>query len=236
MSDEKTPGPKERPILFSGAMTRAILAGTKTQTRRVLREQPQDFIKEVGWTTFTPPGKVSARGTHPEHGYGEWFLKGCPHGTTGDRLWVRTTWAVAACYDHLKPTEIDGASADPFWHEGETTVPRDRGKLRPGRFWPLTLRHRCPAMLEIVSVRAERLQDISEDDAKAEGAQGDADWLKNLSHRRGAEAVRSVPERLRSARGDFADLWARINGAESWAANPWVWVVSFKRLEVPRGQ
>jgi hypothetical protein len=78
-------------------------------------------------------------------------------------------------------------------------VPRDRGKLRPGRFWPLTLRHRCPATLEIVSVRVERLLDISEADARAEGVES-------------------------------------INGDESWTANPWVWVVTFKRLEVSRGQ
>lgn len=224
MSDEKTSGTKERPILFSGAMVRALLAGTKTQTRRVLREQPQDFIKEVGWTTFTPPGKVSARGTHPELGYAaEWYLKGCPYGNAGDRLWVRETWGLHRHHDYTcwNRDSVAGRTADDLLLSWQVAYAADATSVydhwRPSIHMP---RWVSRITLDVTGVRAERLNDISEADARAEGVEipHDADALCDCGRRA------------------YRDLWDRINGQGSWLKNPWVWVVTFKRLEVSRGQ
>ena len=86
--------------------------------------------------------------------------------------------------------------------------------------------------LEITAVRVERLRNITEEDARAEGVVGDIDALKSLSHIRGAEAVRHVPSKIRSAREVFAEMWNEINGDRAaWESNPWVWVVGFKRVQ-----
>ena len=210
---------KERPILFSAPMVRAILNWSKTQTRRVLREQPQDFIKEVGWTTFTPPGKVSARGTHPEHGYGEWFLKGCPFGQPGDELWVRETWRPLCEFD---PSPETGAA---YWADSHAGLERRNGdaKWRPSIHMP---RWASRITLTVKAVRVERLQDISEADAIAEGVeltqQSQGLYYKHPSDQR-MTAVASLA---------FQWLWESINGPDSRDANPWVWVLDFERKAV----
>src|SRR5690348_12362489 len=82
---------RERPILFSAPMVRALLAGTKTQTRRAVTPQPPEWCTEFGYTAFTPTGSISGRGRYGNDGPAEKFFR-CPYGIAGDRLWVRETW------------------------------------------------------------------------------------------------------------------------------------------------
>lgn len=179
---------KERPILFSGPMVRAILDGRKTQTRRIVKPQPtNDYV------TFMPLSSELVGVT--KHG-GPIDNRGwlhCPYGKTGDRLWVRETW----CPD-VEPYT--------FRYKADGGEPLER--WRPSIHMP---RWASRITLEVVSVRVERLQDISEEDALAEGI--------------------TLVERGTSPVDQFNKLWESINGPGSWEANPWVWVVSFKRIE-----
>ena len=193
---------KERPILFSAPMVRAILAGQKTQTRRVVKPQPD-------------PGCVG------HFGLGNPFVRtaernvGCPYGQPGDRLWVRETWREF----------IDSECVDGVRHElGRDVLYRadgDSSKFawRPSIFMP---RWASRINLEVVHVRVEKLQDISEADAIAEGAPG---------------GHGSIPGYLYAAtpHEHYRHIWESINGTGSWDANPWVWVVEFKRIEPPKG-
>ncbi len=208
---------RERPILFSGPMVRALLAGTKTQTRRIVKPQPAG--------AWAAPGKTS-----------------CPYGQPGDRLWVREAFRFAASLDRLSPNDVGEKALDagyntPWaptqfeadgrragaWHGFDTppTVTKP-GKLRPGIHMP---RWACRLVLEITGVRVERLQEISEADAKAEGCA--PAWL---------DADDNATVRAHVAptyRQGFARLWRDINGAASWQANPWVWVVEFRAQAHP---
>jgi hypothetical protein len=206
---------KERPILFQGAMVRAILDGTKTQTRRV---SGLDVINAAP-ERFTYLGVITGPG-EPHYAFhdnatGSQTLVRCRSGLHGDRLWVREAWAYTDCI---------GLSGGVLYRadfgEGPRTI-----KYRPSIHMP---RHASRITLEVTGVRVERLQDISEDDAQAEGAdcliwsgiEGGAadliDWpLKEVGH---------------PYRNGYAVLWESINGEGSWAANPWVWAVEFRRL------
>ncbi|WJN61309.1 hypothetical protein [Pseudomonas sp. SO81] len=225
---------KERPILFSGAMVRAILEGRKTVTRRAVKghqipkENPTETDPTLRWTAvgqkhhrwgFVVPGATeeacaSALGT----------MGVCPYGKPGDRLWVRETWARVGNVD---PGYLTYRSTYPkCLPPGLENVPADIHDIgerwRPSIHMP---RAACRIVLEITAVRVERLRDISGDQALAEGiysnpamngmytADGD---LHTSKHDGPVEA--------------FAKLWESINGAGSWAANPWVWVVEFKRV------
>lgn len=200
---------KERGILFSAPMVRALLAGTKTQTRRVLKEQPQ----RGGWPW--PPMTDTDRAAVLVH---------CPYGAPGDRLWVREAFRFPSSLDKLSPTAIGDKALDagynapwcPTLYEADGartstwsahTPPTDTvpGRLRAGMHMP---RWASRIALEVVSVRVERLHHISDADSIAEGAAGhpDGPW----------HAYRS--------------LWSLISGAGSWDANPWVWAVEFRRL------
>ncbi len=187
---------KERPILFSAPMVRAILEGQKTVTRRVIKTQP---------------GKVSAAGLPKffEHGdTGRRIIPKCPYGKPGDRLWVRETWG--------------------YWDDGCGTAEEstsviykaDHERPEPKRWRPSIHMFRADSRidLEITAVRAERLQDITQEHAEAE--------LGGFNpYGRG----QGVPACQR-----FARLWMDINGASSWEENPWVWVVEFKRIQESR--
>ena len=192
---------KERPILFSAPMVRAILEGRKTQTRRVVKDLPADVFEEVGRDVLT----------------GEYhFVKGalgytraCRYGERGDRLWVRETWRPAL--EHLSEcTSSKDVRFAASVSEAEWAISRWRPSIHMPR-WASRIN------LDVIGVRVERLQEISEADALAEGALQPWTGLD-----RGSDT--------RTARSEFEALWASINGAESWAANPWVWVVEFKRV------
>ncbi len=203
---------KERPILFSAPMVRALLAGTKTQTRRIFKPERMTWDANGRYTTHAMRGgELSITGSGPFEPSS--WLHYCPYGQPGgDRLYVRETWAAPHAYDHLPPRLIP---QDARIHYAAT---EDRGGLlwRPSIHMP---RWASRITLEVTGVRVERLQDISAADARAEGCpdkpvdgaeQASIDLLAKLW---------------------YHDLWEQINGLDSWAANPWVWVVEFKRVK-----
>ncbi|AVU77111.1 hypothetical protein [Pseudomonas rhizophila] len=209
---------KERPILFSAPMVRAILEDRKTVTRRAIKVQPH--IDASG-------NFCVGRSNYGQDGYGrpvtKHFINGyCPYGKPGDRLWVRETWA-----------EIRVAQApDQEWIVYRECDNRTDygGPWKPSIFMP---RRACRILLEITDVRVERLQDISEEQAKAEGIVGvafrpDDGWPICTGYMVGPDDGKSQLQT--TAAGAFAGLWSSINGQENWDANPWVWVVEFKRV------
>lgn len=214
---------KERPILFSGPMVRAILEGRKTQTRRVVKPQPE--LRWNCWLTDDASIEV-CRNEHPKGDdcQREFFTR-CPFGQPGDRLWVRETWSARTahfcgeggceCCDAYIKYEADGDERQFTEDEipPEWSYRRDRER-RPSIHMP---RWASRITLEITGVRVERLQEISEGDARAEGADP-----------RTAGVEQGEP--LKTHRTGFVQLWASINGIDSWFANPWVWVVEFRRV------
>ena len=220
---------RERPILFSAPMVRALLDGSKTQTRRVMKPQlvygtvaglfnSWYLPRSEGGGTLYPNGK-------------EKILSTCPYGQPGDRLWVREAWRAELTWDTTKPSGIPNEAA--LWYEADDQQRNNgrgtkfKGKLRPSIHMP---RWASRITLEITEVRVERLQDISEADARAEGifphVRGGWHWLKHDS---------SNPDDwnqfgYKTAALAFQALWESINGPGSWATNPWVWVVEFRRL------
>lgn len=232
---------KERPILFNSPMVRAILEGRKGQTRRVVKPQPAcDGIISDGPIHGPEMYEPVAYDRHGEmipgaeifgiyDDSGEWGVK-CPYGRLGDRLWVRETWSAHFMYNDVKPSEIYHEDGDSLWcHATSDESPvrgschgDQRGKWRPSIFMP---RWASRILLEITGIRVERLNDISRADAENEGLsmwphKGDYAWGYDGGH----EAGHGSPT------GAFMALWGSINGADSWKANPWVWVVKFKRI------
>ena len=185
---------KERPILFSAPMVRAILEGRKTQTRRVVKSN-WDAKDDDNWPMVMDED-------------GLWFRQACPYGQIGDRLWVREAFFI----DEGKGSVRYRASGhvSPFGWKPSIHMPRWASRI----------------LLEITSVRVERLQDISEVDALAEGIT-ESQIDTELKAAEEMDQVEPNP-----ARCCFRYLWEDINGIESWADNPWVWVVEFKKVEV----
>lgn len=192
---------KEHPILFSGDMVRAILEGRKTMTRRVVKPQPNT----IRWC---PVQSNRTQGWQDEHGR----PYNCPHGVEGDHLWVREMWAAPHGYDHISPRLIP---CDVNFH---FSADEERGGLlwRPSIHMP---RWVSRITLEITGVRVERLQDISVSDAFMEG-------IKQRPYDDGGDFFHSPTE-------DFKVLWDNLNAKRGygWDANPWVWVVAFRRVE-----
>ena len=197
---------KSRPILFTGPMVRAILDGRKTQTRRLVKPEhlkgsnsPHEILHLLGPQLFNEARKY------------------CPYGAPGDRLWVKETFRLSTSDDC---SHYDSCSCKVGVPTYRATCGFDREEgdppWKPSIFMP---RKYSRIILEITSIRVERLKDISEEDAKAEGCVPQF-WPservqlgKNANYRAG-----------------YAQLWDEINGADSWALNPWVWVVEFKKL------
>ncbi len=204
---------KERPILFSGPMVRAILEGRKTVTRRVMKPQP-DFLGSM--VDPNTPFKTLDAGLHARIT--------CPYGEPGDRLWVREAWAADAQVDAIAPHDL--SQGEPIWYPADLSVRQtgcsmlSKGRGRPSIHMP---RWASRILLEITAVRVERLQDISEEQALAEGVRGEP-----CDHAR--QACADIGCWGDTAKGAFGFLWESLNGEGSWAANPWVWVVEFKRV------
>lgn len=266
-----------RPILFSGAMVRALLDGTKTQTRRVCKNQP--YSNGHGWNgsdimchnDYLPPSAMlmdlGGRHLGSTSNLEGWETE-CPYGLPGDRLYVRETFYAYGRWE----TRFSAKKGRDEWHFVDMTlecdrryqyvadnpdVPRakDRGGMpgwwtRPAIFMP---RAASRIHLEAVDVRAEPLNDCSEADAKAEGViQLDADECQRPEVRTKegwALCPTCAGTGLHSTLGAgggvnfdvdcedcdthaklYRHLWESINGAGSWAANPWVWVVEFTRV------
>lgn len=190
---------KERPILFNGAMVRAILDGRKTQTRRVMKPQPTAVDESGQWYGRNPQSLQN---------------RTCPYGQEGSRLWVREAWAARLDQDHLSPSQLPHGMTVGYWADGpgkccNTGCAGAAGRVRASMHMP---RWASRILLEITNVRVERLQEISNDDALAEGI--------------------NRPIDMRYPVDEFRALWDSINAARGfgWDVNPWVWCVSFKKL------
>lgn len=216
---------KERPILFSGAMVNSLLAGTKTQTRRNAK---------VSSSVTGTPEKVRdvdvgcGSGFHfvRNDGQCEWHVD-CPYGVVGDRLWVRETFS----------PEI-GSGGDHEVAVYRATHPEWTDRWRPSISMP---RWASRITLEITNVRVERLQSISEEDARAEGVSPHLPPkpkptrpLEGLSGMQTTDRLDAMAERFDNARAAYAVLWESINGKTTpWVSNPFVWAVSFLMIEGP---
>lgn len=231
---------KERPILFSGSMVRALLDGSKTQTRRIIKVQPP----ADGFQLTTC---MSTTGDRREEGKHRWakvdgvsIVEGgkdyfaCPHGYPGDRLWVRETFASSA----HGPTAAVLYRADNHVRPGLGDF--DGEPWRPSIFMP---RAASRINLEIIGVRVERLQDCSEADAIAEGI---SVWSDNERHGKkwhcpphiqrfgegdNVEDVAYEGRAVKDPREAYRGVWSAINGPGSWEANPWVWAIEFRRAQ-----
>lgn len=205
-------------------MVRALLDGSKTQTRRIVKPTGAHHI-------FQFRGKDEAHGADEPTGEWAWCSSAhvvsdhirCPYGKPGDRLWVRETWrGVVEINPPGKCTELGVARYVPDQQycrrvEYQATHGRDSEPWRPSIHMP---RWASRINLEVTGVRVERLDQITEDNAQAEGAA--PAWLDVD----GGTVNVGQP----TYRQGFARLWRDINGDESWDANPWVWVVEFKRI------
>jgi hypothetical protein len=179
---------REKPILFSNAMIRAVLAGTKTQTRRVVKGTALEWLRPDG---FTPEFVASEEN------------RLCPYGHPGDQLWVRETWRRYGDGIAYRADFHDKAFADSVHAPWKPSIHMPRAAAR--------------IQLEVTDVRVERLQAISAEDARAEGHPRREEITDEETHRDAAVDW-------------YRDLWDSINGPGSWNANPWVWVVEFRRL------
>lgn len=198
---------RERPILFGAPMVRALLDGKKTQTRRIVKPQPEPATP-ASWhppgTHWWPSGKAKSILTTQE------MAAACPYGSPGDRLWVK---------------EAHARVGEEVVYRWDWAICRDVKKWRS----PIHMRRADSRItLEVVGVRVQRLHDITEEDAKAEGVEpvrydpegGDC-WTAS-------EAARLTPHRVA-----FEYAWNEIHGwtpAPAWDANPFVWAISFKRV------
>lgn len=198
---------KERPILFSGPMIRAILTGQKTVTRREIKKRAALDCLAAGFE----PAFLTLSGNADL----------CPYGQPGDLLWVRESLGYDCEYGHY--FAVGGVHGETIYlcslfdDEDAQTGPSYDGLL-PERSVPSIHLHRrySRILLEITGVRVERLHDISEEQAEAESV----GFLR---------AAPDFDETL-TAKQLFEILWDHINGEGAWAANPWVWVVEFKRV------
>ncbi|EDZ1187372.1 hypothetical protein AB7Y98_002101 [Salmonella enterica] len=203
---------KERGMIFNAEMVRAILDGRKTQTRRPIKWKQTRFTE----IAERDDGSLWPWAEDCERGGDIWFA--CPYGEIGDRIWVRETFRV-----HSRATDVATlvyrASVRNSWTEQTHRVPiavcdkpATPEKWTPSIHMP---RWASRILLEITDVRVERLRDLSEEDAKSEGITPPAGGV-----------LPGWEYRI-----NFRDLWMDIYGTDSWEANPWVWVIEFKRVE-----
>lgn len=244
---------KEHPLLLSTPMVQAVLDGRKTQTRRVLKQNNTLFdgythipygLDGHTFQDFDLANARVSRGPSPAGNPGPYLKASYPRGmeTThrlypriqpGDRIWFRETWALTesdsgpvVAYkaggrrihmllndDHGQPT-VNAIGPDP--EDPSYTVER----WRPSLYMP---RWACRLVVEVVSVRPERVKDITEKDAIQEGIESTAegDWRNYMDQ----------AARLASPVGSFRSLWTSINGPGSWTANPWVWAYKFRPVD-----
>lgn len=190
---------KERPILMTPANAQKCHDGTKTQTRRIVKLNHAGRAVRAGrnWHLDDPDA-----------------VKACPYGQPGDRLWVRETFALwREGFDRRGHVIYRADMKDKAGEDFSRPDLIGLSKWYPSIHMP---RLACRTVLEITEIRVQRLQEISEEDAIAEGCQLTISFHESRTY---------------TAREQFLTLWESINGAGSWAANPWVWCVSFKKVQ-----
>lgn len=213
----------ERGMIFNAEMVRALLDGSKTQTRRIMKNQPAEL----------PSSPVSI--TRIDTGF-QWYANDgvssvftCPFGQPGDRIWVREAFRVMGCATDVARLVYKASERNSFT-ESTRTVPVASCTKQPSQKWTPSIhmpRWASRLTLEITNVGVQRLQSISQNDAAREGLvrlpasgrycinQGDQ-YFGGASH---------------DAREVFSWLWSSIYGDDSWQANPWVWVIEFKQVD-----
>lgn len=241
---------RERPILFSAPMVRALLAGRKTQTRRVVKTAAPPLAVDAG-CLFTPRPTsnglwywLDSRDLLEASILGESFR--CPYGMPGDRLWVKETWADVNLEGgpgiaYRANGDVHDLMEDETFLDERGAFDYDDARLNFGKaglrfcVWSADLvsgvegswrssihmpRWASRLTLAITDVRVERLQEISATDAHAEGC--------DPVHMQPGGPQGDPSDGWLCYRAGFESLWASINGADSWAGNPWVWVVTFE--------
>jgi hypothetical protein len=214
---------KERPILFSAPMVRAILEGRKTQTRRALNPQPEGGIQ---YNPCTPHGVLNGRGN----------VLVCRHGKRGDRLWVRETHEAY----YLTRGEKSYSAGVKYRADDEKRLIQidaltyQKLNSTDSKGWTPSIhmyRWASRIDLEITGVRVERLHDISDQDAIAEGIDrvgGEFSCSPWRNYRLGKPGEMNM--HCASPQRSYMTLWESINGAGAWNENPWVWVIEFKKI------
>lgn len=216
---------KERPILFSAPMVRAILDGTKTQTRRVIKPQPdyQIEVEDDGSCVTYNGDKLVQR----------WQS---PYGKVGDQLWVRETF----CQFYKAPDyakKMRRPDRDVFFYKADKNIDLKWFKALGFKWKPSIHMPRCASriQLEITDIRVERIQSLTIDDMCAEGIGEMLEDPESIAGHGFAEAehysIAGVPMMHLPEIYGFAAFWDSINGQGSWDLNPWVWVVEFKRVK-----
>lgn len=212
----------EKPILFSGEMVRAILEGRKTQTRRAMKLQPD--LGEMRWT-----------GSHWEMYMGYPLghdIPVSPYGGAGDRLWIRESWRIEARQLQRGHTSylIDYAAAPGSPDLRVIEHPDAARYVESSQRWLSSIhmpRWASRIMLEIVKVRIERLQEINEADAEAEGCAAYETY-----HPMPGESHLLEPDTYFSAKEVYAHLWDKLKKKNyPWDSNPFVWVIEFRKVE-----
>lgn len=217
---------RERPILYSPPMVRAVLAGTKTMTRRAIKWKPHDPDFNLTFLGIEPGLYCTG---HRESG---WVLRSkggggcwndrttptfCPYGVPGDRLWVREPWCADVSLDDLRPSEIDPSAGICYKTGG--TLRNARSSFQPGRYRHARFMPRWVSRitLEVTDVRVERLGEITDEDARAEGV-----LPRDGDGHRGYVPASQV----------FAELWDSLHGPGSFeqSSSAFVWVISFRRV------
>ncbi|MBP1131311.1 hypothetical protein JOE25_002891 [Serratia sp. PL17] len=229
---------KEHPVIFNGEMVRAILSGRKTQTRRTLTDRQLQLIDLA-----SQAGECYPLESGIDHANSQsYYREHCPFGQVGDRLWVRETWGVVShdfdsdgwMIDWVPDRPATAIEEMPFgngYYTGHAIYAADgafswgdddghgeRSCWKPSIHMP---RAACRILLDITAVRVEQLKDISQSDAMAEGGPPSHPSIDAVSRDYG------FPDFSRSW---FAQTWQHIYGEESWSANPWCWVIEFKRV------
>jgi len=230
---------KERPIIFTGDSPKKILAGTKTMTRRVFKkwQVPKllDGISHIDYYGKAAYMSIVKKGIYRFAAFGDTEEKcleqlieygGCPYGKIGSKLWVREAWNAGECADKLKPSELwpsfwleDNGG---LWYKSDDTIPKSpiskKGKNRSPLFLP---KWASRIKIEITNIKAEKIQEISEEDSIKEGCVSTAVLTEDRSDYTGLFAVEK-----------FNDLWNTIHGKKgcSWRINPLVWAIEFKLI------